>query len=134
LERSDAVKDAMLNFYDRLSAGDVEHFDDIVSSDPATLVIGTAPGEWVTERERLRFGFEAEGYSIKPGDLVAWENGPVGFVADEPTLHFGDEALKARLTGVLQDEGGTWKLVHMHVSAGIPDEEVFELQKKWSSS
>ena len=133
MERSDAVKTAILNFYDRLSASDIGSFDDIVSADPATLVIGTAPGEWVTERDGLRFGFETEGYSIKPGNLVAWENGSVGFVADEPTMVFEDQELQARLTAVLQQEEGTWKLVHMHVSAGVPDEEVFELQKKWST-
>lgn len=52
--------------YDRLSARKVADFDTIVSSDPAKLVIGTAPGEWVTERRRLRFGFETEGVSIDP--------------------------------------------------------------------
>lgn len=42
---STEVRDAMLRFYDRLSASDVASFDTIVSSDSATLVIGTAPGE-----------------------------------------------------------------------------------------
>jgi hypothetical protein len=36
-------------------------FDDLVSASRARLVIGTAPGEWVTERDRLRCGFETEG-------------------------------------------------------------------------
>jgi hypothetical protein len=133
VQQSAAVKAAMFRFYDRLTANDVASFDDIVSSDPATLVIGTAPGEWVTERDRLRFGFETEGYGFKPGNLVAWENGDVGFVADEPMVQFGGDTLNVRLTAVLQNEQGTWKLVHMLVSAGIPDEVVFELQKKWSS-
>ena len=57
MQASAEVRDAMLRFYDRLSASDVGSFDELVSQEPATLIIGTAPGEWVTERERMRFGF-----------------------------------------------------------------------------
>ena len=39
----------MLGFYDRLSTSDVGSFDELVSQEPATMIIGTAPGEWVTE-------------------------------------------------------------------------------------
>jgi hypothetical protein len=49
-EESAAVREAVLDFYRGVSAKAVERFDDIVSAEPATLVIGTAPGEWVTER------------------------------------------------------------------------------------
>jgi len=44
----------MLRFYERVSAKDVAAFDSLVSSDSSTLVIGAAPGEWVTDRPRLR--------------------------------------------------------------------------------
>jgi hypothetical protein len=43
MEQSGDVRDAMLRFCDRLSAGDVANFDELVSQD-ATLIIGTAPG------------------------------------------------------------------------------------------
>jgi hypothetical protein len=85
----------MLRFYDRLSASDVASFDQLVSQDPATLVIGTAPGEWVTERDRLRFGFETEGVRIQAGEPAGYEEGSLGCV---------------------------------------PDDEVVELQKRWSTA
>jgi hypothetical protein len=88
--------------------------------DPATLVIGTAPGEWVTERARLRFGFEAVGVRIEPGEPVGYEEGALGWVVDQPTFYFPD--------------GSSRRLVHMHVSVGVPDEEVAELQQRWSST
>jgi hypothetical protein len=65
MQQSEEVRDAMLHFCARLSAGDVASFDELVSQEPATLIIGTGPGEWVTERERLRFGFEAEGVRLE---------------------------------------------------------------------
>jgi len=134
MKESQAVREAMLRFYDRLTAGDVGSFDQIVSSDPATLVIGTAPGEWVTERARLRFGFEAEGVGMEPGDARGWEEGSLGWVVDEPTMTFPDGSrIKTRLTGVLKQEDGAWRIVHFHISVGVPDEEVAELHKRWSS-
>lgn len=131
-ERGDVVE-AMLRFYDRLSAKDIESFDSVVSSDPATLVIGTAPGEWVTERERLRYGFEAEGLTMEPGPQpTGWRNGETAWFVDEPTYIFPGDAgrMRTRLTSVLQREDGAWKIVHMHVSVGVPDEDVPELQRR----
>ena len=127
---------AMLRFYERLSAKDVASFDLIVSTDPATLVIGTAPGEWVTERDRLRFGFEAEGLEIEAGTSpVGWANGDTGWFTDEPTYVFpgGAGRMKTRLTSILQREGSAWRIVHMHVSVGVPDEEVLDLQARWGT-
>lgn len=134
MRESAEVRDALLGFYGRLSAGDVESFDQVVSSDDATLIIGTAPGEFVRERDRLRFGFEAEGMRLDPGEQpIGYEEGSLGWVVDEPTMHFPDgSSIKTRLTALLHKEDGRWKLLHGHYSVGVPDEEVADLQKKWS--
>ncbi len=135
MQDSTGVKDAMLRFYDRLSASDVASFDELVSSDPRTLVIGTAPGEWVTERPRLRFGFEAEGVRMVAGPNPAgFEEGTLGWFVDEPMFFLPDgSAMQTRLTSVFHQVDGRWKLIHMHVSVGVPDAEVVGLQKRWSS-
>jgi len=134
MRQSAEVREAMLSFYERLSANDVGSFDQLVSQEPAALIIGTAPGEWVTERDRMRFGFETEGFRIEAGHPAGYEEGSLGWVVDQPTFVFPDgSAIETRLTAVLRQEDGRWKLVHMHVSVGVPDEEVSELQKRWSS-
>ncbi len=132
MQLSDEVRDAMLRFYTRLSANDVASFDDVVSPD-AVVVIGTAPGEWVTERDRMRFGFEAEAVRIEANHPEGYEEGTMGWVVDEPTFFFGELAVRTRLTAVFHRHDDRWKLVHMHVSAGVPDEEVGELQRRWSA-
>ncbi|MGH2710680.1 MAG: nuclear transport factor 2 family protein [Actinomycetota bacterium] len=134
MRESTEVLDALLKFYDRLSAGDVGSFEDLVSSEDATLVIGTAPGEFVRERERLRFGFEAEGLSLDPGEApVGYEEGSMGWAIDEPTMNFPDgTSIKTRLTAIMRKEDSSWKLLHGHYSVGVPDEEVGDLQKRWS--
>jgi hypothetical protein len=58
----------------------------------------------------------------------------MGWVVDDPTFIFPDgSAIQTRLTAVMRQEDGRWKLVHAHFSVGVPDEEVIELQKRWSA-
>ncbi len=128
VRQSEGVRDAMLRFCERLSAGDVASFEAVVSQEPSSLIIGTAPGEWVTERERMRFGFEAEGVRLEAKDPVGYEEGSLGWVVDQPAFVFPDgSAMQTRCTAVMRQEEGRWKLVHMHLSVGVPDEEVVEL-------
>jgi len=132
MQESAEVRDAMVRFFDRLSAGDVASFDDVVAQHPGVVVIGTAPGEWVRDRDRLRDGFEAEGARVEPADPVGYREGNLGWGVDEPTFFFpGDVSVNARVTGILLREEDRWRLVHMHVSVGVPDDDVMDLQRKW---
>ncbi|HSO30076.1 MAG TPA: nuclear transport factor 2 family protein, partial [Candidatus Sulfomarinibacteraceae bacterium] len=108
MEESPEVRDAVLQFYEGVTRKALERFDDIVSTDPATLVIGTAPGEWVTERPRLRFGFEAEGLTLEPGEHpVGYREGGMGWFVDEPYYGFpGGGGMRTRLTAVVRKEDG----------------------------
>lgn len=135
MRESRDVLDGMLRFYDRISASDVGSFEKVVELGPGTLTIGTAPGEWVTEPERLRYGFEAEGLRIEAGpNPIGYEEGSLGWVVDEPVFYFPDGAgMKTRLTAVLHRTDELWRLVHMHVSVGVPDEEVPDLQRRWGT-
>lgn len=134
MEESTDVRDAWLAFCDRLSAGDVDSFDELVSSHPATVVIGTAPGEVVRERDRLRHGFEAEGVTLEPRSPAAYEEGTLGWLTDDAAFGFPDgSTMETRMTAVFRREDDRWKLVHLHASVGVPDREVVELQKRWAA-
>jgi ketosteroid isomerase-like protein len=133
MQQSADAREAMLRFCDRLSASDVGSFDQLVSQE-ATLIIGTAPGEWIDDRDRMKFGFETEGVRLEPDNPRGYEEGSMGWVVDNPTFVFPDgSAFQTRLTAVMHQEDGRWKLVHAHFSVGVPDEEVVDLQKKWSA-
>jgi hypothetical protein len=131
MQESVEVRNALLNFYAKRTAGDAASFDALVSSEP-TAFIGTAPGEWFADRERLRRGF---GWAVRldagpnPED---WAEGPVGLGADEPIMTLPDgTVIRIRLTMFFRREDGAWKVFGYHFSAGVPDEEVKELQRRW---
>ena len=124
----------MLRFYGALRAGDAAAFDDVVSADAATVFIGSAPGEWITDRELLRAGFRPPGVRIEDADPQAWCEGSIGWAADQPTMFFGGDPVRTRLTSVWRLEEGGWRMVHMHVSLGVPDRRAAELQREWRVS
>jgi SnoaL-like protein len=135
MRESTDVRDGMLKFYERVSANDVASFAQLVSKSDAILIIGTEAGEFVRERDRLEFGFRTEGYGLTAGpNPVGYEEGTLGWVVDEPVLHYPDGTdVQTRVTAVLHKEDGAWKLVHSHFSVGVPDDEVAELQKRWGT-
>jgi SnoaL-like domain len=132
MQESPAVTEAWLRFCDGVSKSLVDQFDDIVSQE-ANIIIGTAPGEMVTDRAAMRFGFETEGVTLESRSARGYEEGSLGWVVDEPRFGFPNgSAFDCRVTAVAREEAQTWRLVHAHFSVGVPDEEVVELQRKWS--
>jgi hypothetical protein len=123
-----------MTFYERRSAGDAAAFDHVVSRD-VTVHIGTAPGEWLEDIDRLRRGFSGYPTSLEAGpNPQAWAEGTIGWAADEPTLRFDDVVIKSRLLAVFRHEDGEWRVVAAHFSAGVPDDEVTTLQQRWLST
>jgi ketosteroid isomerase-like protein len=141
MRRSAEVRDALLRFYEVFSAGDLEEFAHIIAKedDEGVLVIGTDPGDWAEGRERWIAAREAlthamEGLRLEAGEEPqGYEEGSMGWAVDRPRAVLPDGTISTRLTGVVHQEEGEWRLVHIHLSVGVPDEEVVELQKRWLS-
>jgi len=131
VDESPAVRDALLTFYDRRSAGDGTAFDRVISTQ-IKVHIGTAPSEWLEDRERLRRGFVGFPIILEPGpNPRGWAEGSMGWAADEPKMTFGETRIRTRLLAVFRQEDGDWRIVAMHFSAGVPDDEVTDLQRRW---
>jgi ketosteroid isomerase-like protein len=140
MRRSVEVRDALLRFYEVFSAADLEGFAHVIAQeDVGVLVIGTDPGDWAEGRERWIAAREAlthamEGLRLEAGEEPrGYEEGSMGWVADRPRAVLPDGTISTRLTGVVRQEEGEWRFVHIHLSVGVPDEEVVELQESWSS-
>ena len=69
---------------------------------------------------------EAGAFAFVPGDPQVFREGSVGWVADRATFKLPDGTERpVRITVVLHKENGEWKIVHVHGSFGIPNEEAF---------
>jgi len=101
---------------------------------PPTLVIGTHLMSGLPNGPGYA-RFRGRGCRYRSRGPVGYEEGSTGWVVDQPTFRFPDgSAMRTRLTAVWRQEDGVWKLVHMHVSVGVPDDEVVGLQERWSST
>jgi ketosteroid isomerase-like protein len=127
VRESPQIREAMLRFYDRRGAADADAYDELVAAE-VVHTVGTGPGERFDDREVIRGHFATPGVSFMPGAIVAYEDGDVGWAFDEPTADFGPvHGVPLRVTAVLRREDGRWKIVHLHFSAAVPDEELARL-------
>ncbi len=134
MQHSTGVRDGMLRFYERFSAGEATGFAEVLAQAEGVSVIGTGPGEghddredWISTYEQMMAG-EMAGTRLEGGDPRAYEEGSMGWGVDEPHFVFPDGSrLATRLSAVLRQEDGDWKVVHLHFSVGVPDEQAMQL-------
>jgi len=129
---STEIRDTVLEFYRRMLAGEADAANDLISRDPALVFIGSA-GEWVDDQATLRSGTQVPGEGVVAGtNPVAYADGDMGFFADQPTWHFADGTkVEMRLSAVLRREAPGWRVVHVHMSVAVPDNECVMLQRRW---
>ncbi|HET9681582.1 MAG TPA: nuclear transport factor 2 family protein [Candidatus Limnocylindrales bacterium] len=130
---SSEITATMLEFYRRMLAGEADAANDLISRDPAIVFIGSA-GEWVDDQDTLRSGKLEPGEGVVAGPSPsAWARGDVGFFVDQPTWVFGDGSkAEMRLSAVLQREPDGWRIVQVHQSVAVPDDQCVMLQKRWT--
>jgi hypothetical protein len=73
------------------------------------------------------------GEGLEPGpNPIGYANGDVGWFADQPTWVFADGTkAEMRLTAVLQHEAVGWRVVNVHMSVAVPDDQCVVLQRRW---
>ena len=126
------IVETVLELYRRMLAGEAQEANDLISRDPALVFIGSA-GEWVDDQQTLRSGTQEAGEGLVAGpNPVAYADGDVGFFADQPTWLFADgTSAEMRLTAVLRREAPGWRVINMHMSVAVPDDQCVMLQKRW---
>jgi hypothetical protein len=129
---SSEITATMLEFYRLMLAGEADAANDLISRDPAIVFIGSA-GEWVDEQDTLRSGKQEPGEGLVAGpNPSAWARGDVGYFVDQPAWLFADGSkAEMRLSAVLQREAGGWRIVQVHQSVAVPDDQCVMLQKRW---
>jgi ketosteroid isomerase-like protein len=128
MERSDEIREVIERYYRAAQAGYGEDASAFVSKLEGVVAIGSDPDEWwdgQVYNATMRAQAEAMGGSIPiyPGDIQAFREGSVGWVVDRPTFRFDGFEVPARVSAVLHEEDGGWKIVHLHLSVGVSNEE-----------
>ena len=129
MERSPDVERLAVAWLASMKAGDAAAVADLFAVSDATTVIGNGADQWFTgdayTGRRLRDSLrEHGGIPFEPGPLTGWAAGEVGWFAGHVTIVFPATAILLRMTGVAVRQDGTWRLVQLHVSAAVSDEDL----------
>jgi ketosteroid isomerase-like protein len=130
MQQSTQVRDAYVQLCEASMRGDIDALKRLFSRQAGTLAIGTDPNEWWPGYDRMlqvwAAQIEALGGSlpIVAGDPQAYQEGTVGWVADQPKMRLPDGEMPFRMTCVFHQEDGAWKLVQAHGSLGVPNQEM----------
>lgn len=98
------------------------------------LLIGTDSDEWVEGGRLAKAAFarqldEMGAVTIRPGNMKAVIRGDMGWIADTPCFAFAQgETVNLRITAVAAREGFHWRIMHWHVSLGIPNADALGIE------
>jgi len=112
-----------------MKAGDAVAVASLFLENEATTVIGNGAEQWFTgdayTKKRLDDSLgEHDGIPFEPGSPTGWAEGDSGWFADRVTLVFPGKTIPLRMTGVAIRQDSTWRLVQLHVSAAVSDEDL----------
>lgn len=131
MKREQALEQQVKRLYDAIERGDAASLASAFSDEDGVLLVGTDPNEWWSDHATIERVWRAQlgeigSISVEDADPKAFGSGDVGWVADRPTLRFGDGSrVPLRVTGVFKRENGDWKVAQWHASIGVSNEEAF---------
>jgi hypothetical protein len=133
MERSQAVEDAVREVFRRLSLPRDAAPTDILT--PESAMFGTDPGEYYTGLEAMLASLEEQAQTMPPGfgpeagDPIGHRSGEIGWFTDRAAAFVvpGMGRLPVRVSGVLAERDGRWKLLQLHFSLGVPNEEAMAM-------
>jgi adenylate cyclase len=117
--------------YAAQAAGDVDWLSALLWASDDALTIGSDAAEWwegaqVRDRWLAQIAAGMGEARLTATRLRAFEDGDVGWVADEPQVTLPDgTTLTMRATAVFHREDGGWRLVQGHGSLGVPNADSF---------
>ncbi|MDQ4043885.1 MAG: nuclear transport factor 2 family protein [Chloroflexota bacterium] len=131
MEPSAELRDIIAGWFESVERGDVSWVDHHVSRDTAVRLVGTDPNEWLEGEDVAQFLKEevqtmGGQVRITPGHAEAFREGGIGWGIIRPTITLPDgREVTPRWSAVFHQENGEWRLVQLHASVGVSNEELF---------
>ena len=98
------------------------------SKEPGVVMIGSDPNEWWDGHDAIvaamQAEVEADGVSGQVDEIVAYEEGDIGWATMRGTFIERDGRMPFRGTAVLRREDGDWRMVQAHASIGVPNDQM----------
>jgi hypothetical protein len=128
MEPAPELRDVVMRFYQAMGEGNAGAFEAMTTRREPIVFIGTDPQEWwenVEDVSKAVRELVSAGITLVPGDIKAYREGSVGWIADQGRFRMEDGTeVPFRLTAVFREEDGDWKMVQEHASVGVPNVEV----------
>lgn len=110
---------------------DVDVFAGKASEHPGMLIVGSDEAEWWHPEHRAVWEIQLEesgGFPFEWDEIEAWEEGTVGWAGLKLRVVGPEKVTNMRMTLVLHLEHAEWKIVQVHLSSGVPNEQVLGLE------
>ena len=121
-------------WFESAANGDQTWADNHISHNANVRLVGTDPSEMLEGEQVAQFlkdEVRAMGGVIKAsaGEVEAYEEGTVGWGLARPTLTLPDGSqISPRWSAVFHQEDSEWKLVQLHASVGVSNEELLGME------
>jgi ketosteroid isomerase-like protein len=128
--KSAELEQVVAAWFDAACRGDAAAVARHVSSDDATCLIGSDPAEWFRGSAAVMAFLEGEikgaGGAARfiPSQTEAFSEGSVGWATTRLTIRLAGRQIAPRWSAVFHREDGAWKMVQVHASIGITNEQV----------
>jgi ketosteroid isomerase-like protein len=129
MERNAEVETTVRDLMSAMNRGDVEAFTGGLSAD-LTAGIGTDDEEWWEGYDATAAAVKAQlevsgGLPFEGNEPRGYAVGEFGWFENRGTINAGKgQPVPVRMTGVLRQEDGQWRLLQMHASIGTPNADV----------
>lgn len=132
MEPSDEIRDLVVDVARAWAERDGPAWRALWSERPGVVGLGTDPRQWDEGIEAILSSFTAISSELSTypspmvlahGRAVGFQEGSVGWGVYSGALGFGDAKTNLRITAMFHLERGRWKLVHVHRSFGVLDED-----------
>jgi len=131
-ETSADVEQVLRDVVDAIAGSNIDEIARRTSRDRCAVAIGSDPGEWTEGYDEIMRLMrdstpDAElGISAGLDDVKAFREGSVGWAAGHGYFELEGKRVPVRLTAVVHQENGEWKVVQTHASIGVPNERMMD--------
>ena len=130
MKKSKELANIIGGWFTAAAKGDASYADKHLSKRPTMLLVGTDPKEWIRGKAASKFLMdEAKAMGgkikVKADEVEAYIEGTVGWGIANPTITLPNgKKFQPRWSAVFHKENSQWKIIQIHASAGVPNEQI----------